>query len=154
MGLCGISDRFQPLSPSMRQVTHALLTRPPLSFIFFDESLLWGTPFDLHVLGTPPAFILSQDQTLSIIDLQDFYIFRSHIFFVFSFVCSFERWLYLLISFALFRSLLCFRRFLFFWNLRGLCINSLLVFIVLLFCDSLFNLSHPSFFVNNFFESF
>ena len=22
------------------------------------------TPFDLHVLGTPPAFILSQDQTL------------------------------------------------------------------------------------------
>ena len=24
------------------------------------------TPFDLHVLGTPPAFILSQDQTLEI----------------------------------------------------------------------------------------
>ncbi len=24
-------------------------------------------PFDLHVLGTPPAFILSQDQTLHII---------------------------------------------------------------------------------------
>src|SRR5215213_11684491 len=23
-----------------------------------------GQPFDLHVLGTPPAFILSQDQTL------------------------------------------------------------------------------------------
>ena len=22
------------------------------------------TPFDLHVLGTPPAFVLSQDQTL------------------------------------------------------------------------------------------
>ena len=39
------------------QVTHALLTRPPL------------TPkgsLDLHVLGTPPAFILSQDQTLKI----------------------------------------------------------------------------------------
>ena len=49
------------LSPSARQVTHALLTRPPLKqkslgFILF--------PFDLHVLGTPPAFILSQDQTL------------------------------------------------------------------------------------------
>ena len=23
-------------------------------------------PFDLHVLGTPPAFVLSQDQTLNI----------------------------------------------------------------------------------------
>ena len=28
--LCGISDRFQPLSPSERQVAHVLLTRPPL----------------------------------------------------------------------------------------------------------------------------
>jgi hypothetical protein len=45
----------------MRQVTHALLTRPPLNC----ESLGFITvPFDLHVLGTPPAFILSQDQTL------------------------------------------------------------------------------------------
>ena len=46
----------------MRQVTHALLTRPPLS-----QSSVRKLPiasFDLHVLGTPPAFILSQDQTL------------------------------------------------------------------------------------------
>ena len=28
--LCGITSRFQLLSPSTRQVTHALLTRPPL----------------------------------------------------------------------------------------------------------------------------
>ncbi len=28
--LWGISDRFQPLSPSARQVAHVLLTRPPL----------------------------------------------------------------------------------------------------------------------------
>ncbi len=26
---------------------------------------LWAIPFDLHVLGMPPAFILSQDQTLN-----------------------------------------------------------------------------------------
>ena len=32
-----------------------LLTRPPLSP---------KGPLDLHVLGTPPAFVLSQDQTL------------------------------------------------------------------------------------------
>ena len=31
MRLCGISSRFQLLSPGIRQVTHALLTRPPLS---------------------------------------------------------------------------------------------------------------------------
>ncbi len=29
--LCGFSSRFQLLSPCVRQVTHALLTRPPLS---------------------------------------------------------------------------------------------------------------------------
>ena len=32
MRLCGINSRFQLLSPSMRQVAHALLTRPPLSY--------------------------------------------------------------------------------------------------------------------------
>jgi hypothetical protein len=35
-----------------------LLTRPPL-----PRSLSTTRSFDLHVLGTPPAFILSQDQT-------------------------------------------------------------------------------------------
>ena len=51
------------LSPCIRQVTHALLTRPPLT----GKSLGFITcPFDLHVLSTPPAFILSQDQTLII----------------------------------------------------------------------------------------
>ena len=29
--LCGISDRYQLLSPTQGQVTHALLTRSPLS---------------------------------------------------------------------------------------------------------------------------
>ena len=33
MRLCGISSRFQLLSPGKRQVPHALLTRPPLSKI-------------------------------------------------------------------------------------------------------------------------
>ena len=52
------------LSVCTGQVTHALLTRPPLSP---KRSL------DLHVLGTPPAFILSQDQTLKI-KFFEFYI--------------------------------------------------------------------------------
>ena len=62
---CGISSRFQLLSPTERQVPHALLTRPPLSHpIRLTEVALQGASFDLHVLGTPPAFVLSQDQTL------------------------------------------------------------------------------------------
>ena len=59
MTLCGLSSRFQLLSPSERQVAHVLLTRPPL--IRGPKS---SSPFDLHVLGVPPAFVLSQDQTL------------------------------------------------------------------------------------------
>ena len=64
--LCGISSRFQLLSPTERQVSHALLTRSPLSEL--PKKL---TPFDLHVLGTPPAFVLSQDQTLKKLYLND-----------------------------------------------------------------------------------
>ena len=47
------------MSPTERQVPHALLTRSPLS-----RKPKLSAPFDLHVLGTPPAFVLSQDQTL------------------------------------------------------------------------------------------
>ena len=61
MTLCGISSRFQLLSPSSGQVAHALLTRPPLS----HSKQAPSASFDLHVLGTPPAFGLSQDQTLN-----------------------------------------------------------------------------------------
>ena len=45
----------------MRQVTHVLLTRPPLDC--FPKKTL---SLDLHVLSTPPAFVLSQDQTLNL----------------------------------------------------------------------------------------
>ncbi|HCW52638.1 MAG TPA: hypothetical protein DG753_02620 [Clostridium sp.] len=44
----------------MRQVTHASLPRPPL--IRFPQET---SSLDLHVLSTPPAFVLSQDQTLN-----------------------------------------------------------------------------------------
>ena len=56
--LCGISAPFGTLFPIRRYVIHVLLTRAPL---YSDRS-----PFscDLHVLSTPPAFTLSQDQTL------------------------------------------------------------------------------------------
>ena len=57
--ISGISPSFEELSQSLGQVAHVLLTRSPL--IQGASSL---SPFDLHVLSTPPAFVLSQDQTL------------------------------------------------------------------------------------------
>ena len=61
VGLFGISPPFEGLFPTRRKITHVLRTRSPLSFKCIATS---EKPFDLHVLTTPPAFILSQDQTL------------------------------------------------------------------------------------------
>ena len=62
MGISGISSGFPLLSRSSGQVAHVLLTRSPLGL---HQGLPLGwTSFDLHVLSTPPAFVLSQDQTL------------------------------------------------------------------------------------------
>ena len=47
------------MSQSSGQVTHVLLTRSRLS-----PRPKPGSSLHLHVLGTPPAFVLSQDQTL------------------------------------------------------------------------------------------
>src|SRR6187549_2410833 len=57
--ISGISHRFPWLSQSQGQVAHVLLTRSPLI-----RPASWPSPFDLHVLSTPPAFVLSQNQTL------------------------------------------------------------------------------------------
>ena len=57
----GISSPFGLLSPSLRQVVYALLTRLPLGSLKASFQI---TSYDLHVLSTPPAFVLSQDQTL------------------------------------------------------------------------------------------
>jgi hypothetical protein len=57
--ISGIRPSFPGLSQSRGQVTHVLLTRSPLIHPPKQASAL-----DLHVLSTPPAFVLSQDQTL------------------------------------------------------------------------------------------
>ena len=53
----GITCPFGQLSLTRGHVSDTLLTRPPLCI---------ATPYDLHVLATPPAFRLSQDQTLQL----------------------------------------------------------------------------------------
>src|SRR5947207_14427409 len=55
----GISPSFVGLSRSSGQVPHVLLTRSRLC-----PRPKPGSSLHLHVLGTPPAFVLSQDQTL------------------------------------------------------------------------------------------
>ena len=58
---CGINSPFGELSPTSRQISHVLRTRSPLNNICIATNIV---PFDLHVLSTPPAFVLSQNQTL------------------------------------------------------------------------------------------
>src|SRR3712207_7760088 len=55
----GISPSFLGLSRSSGCVTHVLLTRSRLC-----PRASPGSSLHLHVLSTPPAFVLSQDQTL------------------------------------------------------------------------------------------
>jgi hypothetical protein len=62
--LSGISQGF-PLGIPVSRAGYLRVTHP-----FAADALLH--PLDLHVLGTPPAFILSQDQTLKKLDLVHF----------------------------------------------------------------------------------
>jgi hypothetical protein len=53
----GYYRRFPAAIPHLRVRSIVLLTRPPLAL---------AGPYDLHALATPPAFNLSQDQTLQL----------------------------------------------------------------------------------------
>ena len=57
---CGISVSFETLSPAQGKIAYVLRTRAPL--------YRGRSPFscDLHVLGAPLTFVLSQDQTLQL----------------------------------------------------------------------------------------
>ena len=59
MSTSGISSSFLGLSRLSGYVIHVLLTRSLLC-----PGASPGSSLNLHVLGTPPAFVLSQDQTL------------------------------------------------------------------------------------------
>ncbi len=56
---CCISPPFGRLSTTLGKITHVLLTRAPLNRVA-------PVAFDLHVLGAPLTFVLSQDQTLQL----------------------------------------------------------------------------------------
>ena len=64
----GIRPDFSGLSPSPGQITYVLLSRLPLA-----RGPKPLRPFDLHALGAPPAFVLSQDQTLQTVTVSFHY---------------------------------------------------------------------------------
>ena len=67
--LIRISSGYPPLLGRFPRVTHPSATRQP------EQALL--LPFDLHVLSIPPAFNLSQDQTLQLnFDTEASYTFK------------------------------------------------------------------------------
>ena len=141
--LCGINVRFQTVSHSVRQVPHVLLTRPPLASVPKDLS-----SFDLHVLGAPPAFVLSQDQTLWTCYIYSHFSVTEHIKVCFSLSFLKSRWLYF--TFGIYSN-----------EYKGLILLVLLeccsIFKVLsaaAFVDSFVIISSPPFYVNTFFESF
>ena len=61
LATCGINSPFGELSPTSRQIAHVLRTLAPLDI---SNIATRNIPCDLHVLSTPPAFVLSQNQTL------------------------------------------------------------------------------------------
>jgi hypothetical protein len=74
---CGISSPFELLFPTLGQVAYVLLTHSPLGTLCIATK---GPSSDLHVLCTPPAFILSQDRTLhkELFASEDAREFRNH----------------------------------------------------------------------------
>ena len=84
--------------PGYPHVTHPSATKLKQDSFRASTSIISVlTPFDLHVLGTPPAFILSQDRTLEINFYESFLI---RLFFINSHVSNHQLNLASLFCFA------------------------------------------------------
>ena len=71
----GISNPFGLLSQTLGQVPTRYSPIRRSSPNFIPEGNQLGSSLDLHVLSTPPAFVLSQDQTLQLKFMQKGYAF-------------------------------------------------------------------------------
>ena len=95
MPYCALMRYYQPFpaaipldGPGYPHVTHPSATKLRQDSLCTSTPLLSvAAPFDLHVLGTPPAFILSQDRTLdnNVIDRSTLSVLNSR--FVFRVCC-------------------------------------------------------------------
>ncbi|WP_218076061.1 hypothetical protein, partial [Escherichia coli] len=75
---------FPVLSPSIRQFPRHY---SPVRHSSVKEASFFLLPFDLHVLGLPPAFNLSHDQTLQFKSLM-----LKELNFVMNYVFTLETW--------------------------------------------------------------
>ena len=151
MRLCGISSHFWLLSPGIRQVTHALLTRPPLEIDQIHRSLNEIFPVRLacvkHAASVHPEpgsnslikCLITQDNQLAISRFTVFGLFnRSQIMKFVSYEPNRIR---------IFRCS-CVK------NFRESYVFHCLVIKVICLCDSLFTLSYLLYFVKHFFQVF
>ncbi len=104
-----------PVSASVSESSPGRTGRFPTCYSPVRHSSPEGPSFDLHVLGMPPAFILSQDQTLHLIRLFFFQCLFADIFFFFLFVflfrCFSRNRRVCFFSLVLVRLIFCFFRF-------------------------------------------
>ena len=151
MRLCGISNHFWLLSPCIRQVTHALLTRPPLEINQIHRSLNEVFPVRLacvkHAASVHPEpgsnslikCLITQDNQLAISRFTVFGLFnRSQIMKFVSYEPNRIR---------IFRCS-CVK------NFRESYVFHCLVIKVVCLCDILFTLSYLFYFVKHFFKFF
>ncbi len=83
MRCCALMRYYQPFpaaipldGPGYPHVTHPSATKLQQDSLCTSTPLISvAAPFDLHVLGTPPAFILSQDRTLDN-NISRFHVYR------------------------------------------------------------------------------
>ena len=135
--LAAVSNCYPPVQG--RLPTRYSPVRHSVTMVFLPKDSVQGASFDLHVLSTPPAFILSQDQTLV----------KS--------VCSVRMTLAIHPLLLFWKSLASITRINnvrsenFIFEFSGMVAVQLSMFLLLSLCDSLFIISHLQSLVNNFF---
>ena len=135
--LAVVSNCYPPVQG--RLPTRYSPVRHSVTMVFLPKDSVQGASFDLHVLSTPPAFILSQDQTLV----------KS--------VCSVRMTLAIHPLLLFWKSLASITRINnvrsenFILNFQGWLLFNYQCSCLLSLCDSLFIISHSQSLVNNFF---
>ena len=135
--LAVVSNCYPPVQG--RLPTRYSPVRHSVTMVFLPKDSVQGASFDLHVLSTPPAFILSQDQTLV----------KS--------VCSVRMTLAIHPLLLFWKSLASITRINnvrsenFILNFQGWLLFNYQCSCLLSLCDSLFIISHLQSLVNNFF---
>ena len=163
MRLCGISSHFWLLSPSIRQVTHALLTRPPLETDQICRSFNEMFPVRLacvkHAASVHPepgsnslikCSLMHSRQPTSLVISRHYCLISFHSLECGSSILTNRTAIHTKFDFVSL-SVHCVKNF-----RESYVFHCLVIKVVSLsaLCDSLFRLSHPEDLVKNFFQKF